>query len=66
MSEKKQYVKVEYFYGPVLIGCFIASAAEAIDTIGDGFYITNSERYVLTGITMTDEERGALPEFVGF
>jgi len=57
MSEKKQYVKVEYFYGPALIGCFIATAAAAIDTIGDGFWITNKERYVLTGVTMTDEDR---------
>ena len=66
MSEKKLYVKVEYFYGPVLIGCFIATPAEAIDTIGDGFMIADKERYVLTGVTMTDEQRAALPEFVGF
>jgi hypothetical protein len=66
MSEKKLYVKVELFKGPMRVGYFYSTPGDALDAITDGFHLAHNDVYTLTGVEMTQEQFDALVEFEGF
>lgn len=65
MSDKKQYIKVELFYGEQSMGSFIADPRFAFNgcVLSD---LVEGDAYKFTSVMMTQEELDELPEFMGF
>jgi len=65
MSDKKQYIRVELFYGEQSMGSYICEPFDAFD----GIYLTGldeEDAWKFTSVMMTQEEIDKLPEFMGF
>ena len=66
MGEKKRFVKVEMLIGDQSMGYFISSWGNALGCIGDGEGLGEGEKYIITGVEMTQEELNALPDWEGW
>jgi len=65
MSEKKEFIEVQLFYGDQSQGSYISEVSQ-LEMISECENLAVGDSFKLTKIEMTQEEKDALPEFQGF